>query len=71
MEITLTLTITTDAKLGLFDVEVLEGESGCTRRFTDIPCGDNRETFNRNIGNEIYSWVLMMLDEEKEDENND
>ena len=68
MERTLTVTITTNPDIGTFDVNVLEGESGCTARFTDIPCEPEHEAFNRNIGNEIYSWAALMMDEEEENE---
>ena len=70
MERTLTLTIKTNKDIGTFDVDVLEGESGCTASFTDIPCEPKHETFNKSIGNEIYSWAALMMDEEEERENN-
>ena len=65
MERTLTVTITTDKETNTFDVDVLEGESGIVERIRNVPFSpDEHPEFNELIGNEIYSWVSLMMDEE-------
>lgn len=68
MERTLTVTITTNPGIGTFDVDVLEGESGIVDHIRDVPYSpDEHPEFDRAIGNEIYSWVQLMMEEEDED----
>lgn len=63
MERNLTITIT-KVDNAEFQIDVLEGESGTnvSGRFPFSP--DEHIEFNDAIGNEIYSWVSMMMDEE-------
>lgn len=68
MERTLTVKITTNKTIGTFDVEVRDNESGYPMYFTDIPCEQKHESFDRNIGNEIVSWAMLMMEEEEENE---
>lgn len=68
MERTLTVTITTNEGIGTFDVDILEGESGIVDHIRDVPFSpDEHPKFNDTIGNEIYSWVQIMMDKEDED----
>ena len=65
--ITLEVTITIDDEY--FDVEVTEPESGCNTKFQDIPyMPDEHLEFNEAIGNEVYSWVSVGIDELNEEE---
>ena len=66
MEKTLTVTITTNEGIGTFDVDILEGESGIVDHIRDVPFSpDEHPKFNDAIGNEIYSWVQLMMDEDE------
>lgn len=51
-----------------FDIKVYEPESGefYSRCFGFFPYG--HEEFNADIGNEIYSWVSLMMDSMEEEE---
>ena len=66
MERTLTVTITTNPGIGTFDVDILEGESGIVDHIRDVPfTPDEHPQFNDAIGNEIYSWIQIMMEEEE------
>lgn len=66
MERTLTLTITTNKDIGTFDVDILEGESGIVDHIRDVPFSpEEHPVFNESIGNEVYGWVQIMMDEEE------
>ena len=70
MERTLTVTITTNPDIGTFDVDVIEGESGIVDHISDVPFSpDEHPKLDTAIGNEIYGWVQLMMDDEEEDEN--
>ena len=72
MERTLTLTITTNADIGTFDVDILEGESGIVDHIRDVPFSpDEHPKFDEAIGNEVYGWVAIMMDEEEENNDED
>ena len=67
MERPLTITITTNKDIGTFDVDILEGESGIVDHIRDVPYSpDEHPKFDEAIGNEIYSWAMLMMDEEEE-----
>ena len=68
---TLELAITINPEAGTFDVDAHDPESGCDAHFLDIPIEGNRDKFNENIGNEIYSWASLMMDEAEEEEEDD
>ena len=69
MERTLTITITTNKNINTFDVDILEGESGIVDHISDVPFSpDEHPEFNDAIGNEVYSWVQLMMDEEEDEE---
>lgn len=68
MERTLTVTITTNNGIGTFDVDILEGESGIVDHISDVPFSpDEHPHFDEAIGNEIYSWVRLMMEEDEDD----
>ena len=48
-----------------FDCLIVEPESGEQLTLRDIPV-DNMETFLKNVGTEIKSWVQLWADEENE-----
>lgn len=65
--ITLIVALTIDGEY--FDVEVTEPESSCNTKFQDIPyMPDEHPEFNEAIGNEIYSWASLGMDELNEEE---
>ena len=69
MERTLTITITTNKGIGTFDVDVLEGESGIVDHIRDVPYSpDEHPEVDEAIGNEIYGWAMLMMEEEEENE---
>ena len=56
---TLTVTIETNLDENTFNVGVLDGESGSTTWFADVPFEPfDHPEFNEQIGNEIYSWII-------------
>ena len=62
----ISVTITMDVKEEMFSVETLEGESGCTATFGPTPLwSDWKKSLKEMIGNEIISWVELMMDEER------
>ena len=64
MERTFTVTITTNADIGTFDVDVRDDESGIVDHISDVPFSpDEHPKFNDAIGNSIYSWTTLMMDE--------
>ena len=70
MERTLTVTITTNPDIGTFDVDVFECESGIVDHISDVPySSDEHPVFDTAIGNEIYGWVQLMMDEEEDEDN--
>ena len=65
---TVSVTITVNPKEEMFSIETLEGESGCTATFGPTPMwSDWRESLKEMIGNEIISWVELMMDEEEDE----
>ena len=67
MQRTLTLTLTTNPGINTFDVDILEGESGIVGHIRDVPFAPyEHPKFDEAIGNEIYSWIQLMMDEEEE-----
>ena len=71
MKRTLTVTIETNYYGNTFNVGVLEGETGCTAEFKDLPFKPHEhQEFDEQIGNEIYSWVIdaFEYDEAEEEE---
>lgn len=75
MERTLTVYIKTDINQDTFDVSVIDGESGTSTTFTDVPFSpDEHPEFNDQIGSEIYSWIIYGFEcdeDEKECESNE
>ena len=66
MDRTLTLKIVTNAKDNLFNLFVSDEQSGTATHMLNIPFSpDEHSEFNEEIGNEIYSWVQIMMDEEE------
>ena len=62
---TLTITIGTNLERNTFDVHVSECESGCNMEYTGIPFSpDEHPEFNETIGNEIYSWVTIAMEDD-------
>lgn len=69
MKKTITLEVTITINDEYFDVEVTEAESGYNTKFQDIPyMPDEHPEFNKAIGNEVYSWVSVGIDELNEEE---
>ena len=61
-----TFTITVDPKEEMFSVEAIEGESGCMMDFGPTPFwSDWNDALKENVGNEIVSWIELMMDEEE------
>ena len=57
--------ITVDTQEEMFLVVTLEGESGLTSEFGPTPFWSDWESaLKEKIGNEILSWVKLMMDEE-------
>lgn len=52
-----------------FDVEIYEPESGDFTRLTNMFSPDEHPVFNEQIGNEIYAWISMLMDEYDEPAN--
>lgn len=64
----ISVTITMDAKEEMFSVDTCENESGCTASFGPTPMwSDWRESLKEMIGNEIISWIELMMDEEEDE----
>ena len=55
-----------------FDVTVTEPESGETLPLGDFDfMPDEHPCFTEEIAREIYSWIAMWMDNDKEDEDNE
>lgn len=66
MDRTLTLKIVTYTEDNTFDLFVSDDGSGIATSMWNIPFSpDEHSEFNEDIGNEIYSWVQIMMDEEE------
>lgn len=63
----ISVTITVNPEEEMLSVETLEGESGLTAEFGPTPMwSDWRDSLKEMIGNEIISWVELMMDDEEE-----
>ena len=72
MERTVSITITVDPKEEMFSVEAIEGESGCTSEFGPTPLwSDCENALKDKVGNEIISWVKLMMEEAEECEDDE
>ena len=48
---------------GWFDVDVYEPESGSSLQLNHPYCPNEHPEFNEDIGDEIYSWLGIMVDD--------
>lgn len=71
MEHKLDITITFSEDRTSFITTVLEPESGLYTEFESPFSPDEHPAFNDDIGNEIYSWLTLWEETEREEDDDD
>lgn len=67
MDRTLSIALTTHAQDRTFDVIVTDTETGSCMSSVDVPFSpDEHPEFDKALGNEIYSWITFMMEDESE-----